>query len=264
MSPTSEVVKEIEGVKTECLTLLKDIRAFYSPPRGSRSYPGTYKLLVIPLLYAAWQRCFTLCNAIAWRRLRDETVAAGALTDSQRAVWLIQTGFYRSFTDKLLDSATIGISSDKPKRFHQPALASFLKQLDEWGAAKLDIEVDIAKLVMTFSNVNADVVTHNAKALGIEEFPPFQALKLGRLHSLVGFRNDIGHGGTIQPPPDEEFETTWSFTEKLIADYSDVFKAWVLMRFPPPLPPPLPPTFREKLKSKTLRVFRALVDNEQI
>jgi hypothetical protein len=254
-SPISEVVKEIDNVKTECLALLSDLRAFHPLPTGSLNYPSTFKLLVVPLLYAAWQRCFTLCNAIAWKRLRDETTDASALTENQRAVWLIQTGFYQSFTDKLLHSATIGSSSDKPKRFHQPALAAFLKQLEEWEAAKLDLGVDIEKLVMTFSNVNADVVNHNAQALGIDSFPAFEALKLGRLHSLVGFRNDIGHGGTIQPPPDEEFAATWSFTEKLIADYSEMFKAWVVTRFPPPPPPP---TFSERLATRFMRIYRAL------
>lgn len=260
-SPLSEVVKEIESVKTECLELLTKIRTFHSPPVGSTAYPDTYKLLVIPLLYAAWQRCFTLCNAIAWRRLRDETGAARTLTENQRAVWLIQTGFYRSFTDKLLDSATIGTSSEKPKRFHQPVLASFLGHLNDWGEKELDINVDIAKLVMTFSNVNAEVVNHNAKALGLDLFPAFQALKLGRLHSLVGYRNDIGHGGTIEPPPDEEFGATWDFTEKLIADYSEMFKAWILMRFTPPAPP-VPLTLRQRLKAKARRVIRALAEDE--
>lgn len=256
-TPISEVVKELESVKVECLALLADVRTFYTLPAPDSKYPDTYKLLVIPLLYAAWQRCFTLCNAIAWRRLRDETLAISDLTDSQRSVWLLQTPFYKSFIDTLLTSASVGSgnSEKKLKKFHQPTLATFLGELNAWERAAPDVAVDSGKLVMTFSNVNLVVVNHNAKALGIDTFPMFQALKLGSLHSLVGFRNDIGHGGTISPPPDEEFTRLWNFTEKLIADYAEMFQTWVVARFPPP---PLPPSLIERLKAKACKVLNAL------
>jgi hypothetical protein len=69
---------------------------------------------------------------------------------------------------------------------------------------------------MTFSNVNPDVVEINAMAIGIDEFPQFKNLKLGRLHDLVGQRNDIGHGAVIKPPSNDTFIDLWEFTENLV------------------------------------------------
>jgi hypothetical protein len=61
-------------------------------------------------------------------------------------------------------------------------------------------------------------------------------LVFGRLHNLVLLRNNIGHGGTIAPPANGEFIDLWDFTEKLIEDYSETFKSWLLVRFAPPPP----------------------------
>ncbi len=91
---------------------------------------------------------------------------------------------------------------------------------------------------MTFSNVNPEVVELNAEALGIATFAGFASIKFGRLHSLVGLRNNIGHGGTIAPPANSEFTDLLAFTEQLIETYSETFKSWLLVRFAPPPPPP--------------------------
>jgi len=232
----SDTINEIDLVKHECLKLLKDLRDFQPLATGA-TYPDTYRLLVIPILYAAWERCFTFCNAIAWRRLREECPAASTLSSPERAAWLMQAGFYRSYTKTLLNASSAG-DDDKPKKSHFPTLAGFLGSLDGWHSSPLDPNVDPDSLVMTFSNVNPDVVELNAEALGMATFPDFVAIKFGRLHSLVGLRNNIGHGGTIAPPANSEFTDLWDFTEHLIEDYSETFKGWLSVKFAPPPPPP--------------------------
>jgi hypothetical protein len=235
-SPLSDSIKEIDLVKLECLKLLTGLRNFQAvDPSGN--YPETYRLLVVPLLYAAWERCFTFCNAIAWRRLRDECPAASTLSSPERAAWLMQAGFYQGYTKNLLNASSVG-DENKPKKSHFPALSEFLGSLDGWHSSPLDPNVVADDLVMTFSNVNADVVEVNAQALGITSFPAFAAIKFGRLHSLVGLRNNIGHGGTIAAPANNEFADVWTFTEQLIEDYSETFKSWLQARFAPPPPPP--------------------------
>jgi MAE_28990/MAE_18760-like HEPN len=236
--PIADTVNEIDLVKRECLSLLSGLRQFHSSSNVNNAYPDLYRLLVIPMLYAAWERCFTLCNGVVWRRLREECTAARTLNSTERATWLMKAGFYNSFTQKLLNSSSIGAEESKPKRSHFPALAAFLKEMDHWSLAPLDVSVDTDDLVMTFSNVNPDVVMLNAEAVGIASFPAFTAIKFGQLHSLVNHRNNIGHGGTLSAPPNGEFVDLWSFTEALIDSYSEVFKAWVVVRFPPPAPPP--------------------------
>jgi len=84
---------------------------------------------------------------------------------------------------------------------------------------------------MTFSNVNQDVVEINASAIGIAEFPPFKEIKFGRLHDLVGRRNEIGHGAIINAPPNENFVELWDFTESLIISYCDAFTSWMRFTF---------------------------------
>jgi RiboL-PSP-HEPN len=235
-SPLSDTINEIDLVKRECLKLLTDLRHFH-PVAAGASYPETYRLLVIPILYAAWERCFTFCNAIAWRRVREECPAASKLSSAERAAWLMQAGFYQGFTRKLLNASSIG-DDDKPKKSQFPTLSEFLGSLDGWHSSRLDPNVEVDSVVMTFSNVNPDVVIVNAEALGMTTFPGFVAIKFGRLHSLVQLRNNIGHGGTIAPPANSEFTDLWDFTERLIEDYSETFKSWLMVRFTPlPLPP---------------------------
>lgn len=237
-TPLQDSLNEIDLVKRECLNLLADLRAFHPAPAGTPNYPDTFRLLVIPLLYAAWERCFTICNAVAWRRVRDECSTAATLNNNERAAWLLQAGFYQSFTKRLLNAASVAEEDTKPKKSHFPALSEFLGELDQWNSAPLDQNVDTDLLVMTFSNVNPDVVILNADALGISSFPQFQTIKFGRLHSLVGHRNNIGHGGTLAPPPTSEFADLWAFTEQLIETYCETFKTWMQVRFAPPPPPP--------------------------
>ena len=98
--------------------------------------------------------------------------------------------------------------------------------------AGLDIAINTDDLVMTFSNVNPDVVELNARSIGLDDFERFRDLRLGRLHDLVGQRNDIGHGAIIDPPANDTFKDLLQFTEKLIEDYCAVFIEWIQNTFP--------------------------------
>jgi hypothetical protein len=168
----------------------------------------------------------------------------------------MQAGFYQSFTKKILNAASAAEGEARPKRSHFPTLAEFLRGLDEWSLSPLDKSVETNSLVMTFSNVNVDVVILNAEALGISSFPAFGEIKFGRLHSLVGHRNNIGHGGTLAAPDNSEFTELWNYTENLIEVYSETFKAWIRSRFPPPSPPP---TKAMRLLEIGQEFFRALL-----
>ena len=247
-------------MKRECIGLLSDLRRFHPLPPGNVSYPDTYRLLVTPLLYSAWERCFTICNAVSWRRVRDECLTASSLNTGERAAWLMQANFYRGFTQKLLNTATPGEEEAKPKKSHFPALEEFIGKLDLWSSSPLDPTVGTDSLVMTFSNVNGDAVNLNAFALGISSYPPFQAIKFGLLHDLVGRRNEIGHGGILSPPPSDQFNNLWTYTETLIEDYCEAFKGWLVVRFPPPTPAPPPPTRLQRVLMAANEILKALTN----
>ncbi len=226
VTPKAIALKQIKAVHQEVDQLLNEIKAF-SPPDASGQYAPTFRLIATPMLYSAWQRCFTLCHAVALRLIRDITPTASTLTASRRATWLIKAAFYRS----LVDQIRINAASVKPKKGEFAILSEFLEEFDQWAVTALDPSITTDDLVMTFSNVNPDVVKINSQAIGIADFPQFKALKLGQLHDLVGQRNDIGHGGIIQPPTNDKFSELLKFTETLVNDYCDVFDAWIQAEF---------------------------------
>ena len=135
-------------------------------------------------------------------------------------------GLYQSLVSKL-QSQNPSKESGKLKKGEFAALCEFLTEFDKWSEQGLDRSIETSDLVMTFSNVNQQVVEINADAIGLAKCPAFQRLKLGRLHDLVGRRNEIGHGAIIEPPPNEQFKDLWDFTETLIIEYCNTFTYWM-------------------------------------
>jgi HEPN superfamily RiboL-PSP-like protein len=217
-------ISEIENTRNECLTLLTSLKNFH-PLAADQQYPPTYRLIVTPMLYSAWERCFTICHAVGLRLLRDIIPNPQSLSATTRAVWLIRTPFFQGLVSKLQNQVNAEV--ERPKKGQFSALCEFLSAFDDWAQKSLDTAVDTSELVMTFSNVNPSVVELNAQAMGISTLAQFSALKLGRLNDLVGRRNDIGHGGIIEPPSNENFVDLWAFTEQLIEAYCDLFVAWM-------------------------------------
>lgn len=225
----ADAIEQIELVRDDCDKLLKEIKAF-SPPNSSGHYNDTFRLIATPMLYSAWERCFTLCHAIALRLIRDATPSTNTLHPQHRTIWLINTPFYRSLVDQLQTVKKVA-ASKKIKKGEFNILCEFLPKLDEWLINGLDKSIDTDGLVMTFSNVNSEVVEVNARAIGLTDFQKFNDLKLGRLHDLVGQRNDIGHGAIIKPPSNANFIDLLEFTENLVQDYCNVLIEWMPTQF---------------------------------
>lgn len=222
-------IQEIEGTKAECLGLIETMKNF-CPPDAKGNYNETFRLLAIPLLYSAWERCFTLCHAVALRLIRDATPRAELLPANERALWLLSSRFFSSLAAKLQNQ---GAYSDRrgPGKGHFDAVCDFLGGFDLWRSSVLDPAANTDDLVMTLSNVNPEVVEMNARSIGIDGFPTFKALKFGRLHDLVGRRNEIGHGAIIRAPENQVYRDLEEFTTQLIGQYADVFVVWLRNRF---------------------------------
>lgn len=218
-------LEEIKLVKVGCIGLLDKMRLLGAPDAHG-NYPDTFRLIAIPMIYAVWERCFTLCHAVALRRLRDLKKHANQLDARQRALWLQKQGFYQRYID-LLRQAGGEDPGLRIKKGPYTALWTFLKELEEWSVRSVDVTVQTDELVMSFSNVNPHVVELNAIALGISDDETFQKIDFGRLHELVLRRNEIGHGGIITPPGNKEFGEIWKFTEDLVNNYCDAFEIWI-------------------------------------
>ena len=230
----NDALAEIEHVRNECLGLIHDLEKF-CPPNQAGEFPPAFRLLATPMLYSAWERCFTLCNGIALRLIRERTSHAHKLPPHGRALWLQAAGFFQTFSRKVFEAPDAGdpdARAPKPGRFR--ALSDFLRSLDTWSMQPLDPILATDELVMTFSNVNPKVVELNAEAVGIVTFTQFQQLKFGRLHDLVGRRNEIGHGAIIKPPDNAEFCDLKQFTLDIVRSYCDVYAAWLVSQYPPP------------------------------
>lgn len=230
-----EALAEIQHARNECLELIQQLERF-CPPNAAGEYPPTFRLIATPMLYSAWERCFTLCNSVALRLIREQTSHAEKLPPNGRALWLQAAAFFKSFSSKVYNAPDLSDAADnkrgsKPSRFR--ALGDFLKELDAWSARPLDPGLATDELVMTFSNVNPKVVELNADAVGISAFPKFQQLKLGRLNDLVGRRNDIGHGAIIRPPDNSDFCDLKQFTIDTVTAYCNIHTDWLTSEFPP-------------------------------
>ena len=223
--PLLSALQQIGALKKECLGLLDRLKQF-SPPDTNGKYPDTFRLMATPMFYSVWERCFTICHAVALRLIREVTDKTGNLDPSLRAIWLAPTSFYQSLTSQIRNEGHLS-EEKRIRKGHFAILCDFLPKFDTWLRSGLDETVNTDTLVMTFSNVNPDVVMANARSIGIDEYPQFQALRLGRLHDLVGQRNDIGHGAVIEPPTNDSFSALLTFTENLVADYCDLFVEWM-------------------------------------
>lgn len=221
--------QQINSVKAECNGILNKIKEF-SPPDSAGHYANTFRLIATPMLYSAWERCFTLCHGITLRLIRDLAVKANDLKMPQRAAWLIKSQFYRSFIDKLKN---ISLTASDSSKGEFSLLCEFLLKLENWLNESLDQAIDTDDLVMTFSNVNPKVVEINAQVIGINEFDNFRAIKFGRLHDLVGRRNGIGHGAIVDAPSNDVFVDLIKFTEELVNDYCNVFIEWIRTTYTP-------------------------------
>ena len=246
----TNAIAEIEHVKHECSTFLSDMRHSSPNPPGT-AFPDIFRLMAVPMLYSTWERCFTLCHAVSLRLLRQISSQPNSLAPTERALWLMKAPCYQSLVQNLLNQSA-STEATRPKRGRFNALADFLAELDIWSSQVLDPAIDTGTLVMTFSNVNPEVVELNARAIGIWDFAPFQQMKFGRLNDLVGQRNGIGHGATLSPIPNGQFEDLWQYTDKLIQVYCDTFIDWLQVRFPAKKPP--------SIGSQIISFFKSLLD----
>ena len=75
MSPESDPIDQIREVKKNCLELLLKI-ADLCPVDASGHRPEAFRLIATPMLYAVWERCFTLCQSISLRMIRLKVLLA--------------------------------------------------------------------------------------------------------------------------------------------------------------------------------------------
>ncbi len=224
-------INEVTFLKRECISLVEDSLSLCPPNQGGQ-YPDAFRMVITPFLYAVWERCFTTNFGIMARLLHHESSSPSRLTSPQAALWLQAEPFFDSFSDKIRDGNGPGVRKSIRSGKYK-ALADFIQKYRGWESGGMSSSIDTSSLVMTFSNVNCEVLDINAESIGLNLLPEFSEFRknVGRLEDLVGRRNDIGHGTMSRPPKNREFQELVDLTkDHLISEFCDVVQYWIIFR----------------------------------
>lgn len=221
-------IKQIDAVENECNQMLQDIQAL-CPADSAGNRPDIFRLMAVPMIYSAWERAFRITTAVAIRFSVESVPTAGQLAPEQRALVLQKEPFFQSFMEKSKSSK--GVRGPRKSEFE--ALSEFLAKFEKWAQSKTGTGIDPEEYVMTFSNVDHLVLRLHERVLGVGptiEKTSGQPLDLAPLGELLNRRNDISHGGSIQPPGERNLNSLFIFTETLITSYCDSMRRLIARR----------------------------------
>lgn len=171
----------------------EEFKVIYSLLSSQDTLPSntfrTTKLMIIPYLYALWEKSFVLGISVCLKLFRNKYRKVESAHLELKALWMLEEPFYQSYKDTIYHA--------KKKRVYD-IVEEFIKEQDAWRGKKYRENVDAEKLVFTLSNIKVRVLLLNAKCVQIDKLKSFQKLDLSRLDEFVEKRNDISHGG-LQP-----------------------------------------------------------------
>lgn len=182
-----------------------------------------YYLLAIPIIYSAWEGYFRVVCSICLRRICIRGVKAKKYKHQYSALWLQRESFTESFIKTLFNSMTLGtdIRKTNPGRFK--ALSKFSSDINNWLESPINHAVNFDRLIMTYSNVNQDVVKLNCEIIGID----IVTVDFSKLDELLSRRNDISHGGLINYPKEDEVKELVLYTDSLLKSFNACIVAWI-------------------------------------
>lgn len=200
------------------------------------------RLMAIPMVYSCWEGFFKTATTKCLIVIRDGNVQAKDATAHQRAAWLKKANFFKSYVDLLRNVMELDAEAQaeerhakqksKVKKGQHVLLAKTLEELDGWHISCLDKTIPPESLIMTFSNVNKDVVDINAQVIGLDQVSSYGSIDFNNLEALVGKRNSIGHGGIsdgvmITYPGPKETKDLTQYAIRLIDEYRTCVIEWL-------------------------------------
>lgn len=163
------------------------------------------RLMAVPLIYSCWEGFFKTATAKCFIVVRDFNERAADASAQQRASWLKRAPFFMKYVELIrnmmeLDADVqagerLAKQKSKVKKGQHVLLATTLSELDNWHSSCLDKSIEPESLILTYSNVNRDVVDLNANIVGLDTVPTYSQIDFSQLDGLVGKRNSVGHGG---------------------------------------------------------------------
>ncbi|MDH0494072.1 MAE_28990/MAE_18760 family HEPN-like nuclease [Comamonas aquatica] len=216
-------IEEISALRSECIDLINSAAAM-----NLNNSQNEFRI-IIPFFYSIWERFFRTSNAIVIKIIRSKTYSSNdglhkRLNAYQIACFLQKEPFYQTYLDK-----NKSFDSVKIKGGIFENLSNFIDKLLKWIHSPLPISVEPEKMVMTFSNVNKEVVLVNAKSTGMIKLPEFNDFinEIGPIEEFVGIRNDISHGALIEYISQRKFDYLLEFSKKIINGYCHICQLWI-------------------------------------
>ncbi|EIV8654014.1 hypothetical protein MA790_002173 [Vibrio parahaemolyticus] len=227
---------ELTDAKNDSMKVLASIEAIHTALQGNSGQvqlADEYRKISIPMIYSSWESQFTSSTALCFRALKDINKSACDHTPNIRAVWLQQAKFFVSYIDMIKNiydidahktlSQKMSNMKRKVRKGHYKLTTDVLSSIDTFNSSRLDTDVNVDDLVMTFSNVNKVVTEMNMDVLGIDH----SNLDLSKLDALVGLRNAFGHGQFTSRVGSRQFKDWLTYTRSLIEEFFLEIKSWL-------------------------------------
>ena len=230
MHRVADAVLEIDSVERECVGVLGQVAAFCTADAVGRR-PDIFRLMAVPMIYSAWERAFRISTAVAIRFLVESKSSVVQLSPDQKALLLLKESFFKSYSDKAMSAK----GARGPRKSEFETLSDLITQLENWWQSKASLGTDAEEYVMTFSNVDHIVLRLHEKILSAGPTTDKETglqIDLSPLGELLNRRNDISHGGSIQPPGEKNLDDLFRFTERLLTGYCDSVRTVVRKNSP--------------------------------
>lgn len=180
-------------------------------------------LMAIPIIYSAWEGYFKIIFSVCFKRKCDLQRKVSSYPEIFAVLWLQKQGFFQSYLKKLFAAMQMGQETVPKTGAQYRALADFARGFSAWSRAPVDHTIQFDSLVMTYSNVNLEVLKLNAEVIGLN----LAGVRTGGLDELVGRRNDVAHGGLVVYPTNIEVDELISYAESLMRTLDIAVSGWM-------------------------------------
>lgn len=180
-------------------------------------------LMAIPIIYSAWEGYFKIVFSVCFKRKCNLHRKASSYPEIFSVLWLQKQGFFQSYLSKMFAAMQLGQERLPKTGAQYRALAEFSKGFSAWIRGPVDHTVKFDSLVMTYSNVNLEVLKLNSEVIGLN----LTGVRTGSLDELVGRRNDVAHGGLLVYPTNFEVDQLISYTEELMKSLDGAVSKWM-------------------------------------
>lgn len=184
------------------------------------------RVMSVSHLYALWERFFKQANGICLRLVRARYIDTKKCPSHFATYWFRKSqnfGKISRMFDQFKAPKEVEMETKGPYLIAQ----EILDTADSWSGQSLDTSVDFHKLVVTFSNVNKDVVDFNARAFEISECSKYKKLDFTQIDNFLRLRNEAVHDGYAHSLGQREMRNLISYDKKLMNSYYVVLKKWM-------------------------------------